>query len=109
MHRFQAIMQHGHAVVGMLVLLLLPPLIVAWRKRADKSAVAAAPIHPCNDASRLLLRSQQGCKETINRALLFTRKEEDMMQSDVTPHTTSVRWGVLSVANIGVKRVIPAI
>ena len=31
------------------------------------------------------------------------------MQSDVTPQATPVRWGVLSVANIGVKRVIPAI
>jgi len=31
------------------------------------------------------------------------------MQSDAISHTTSVRWGVLSVANIGVKRVIPAI
>ena len=31
------------------------------------------------------------------------------MQSNVTSHTSPVRWGVFSVANIGVKRVIPAI
>jgi undecaprenyl-diphosphatase len=29
------------AVVGMLLLILLPPFITAWRKRADKSALAA--------------------------------------------------------------------
>lgn len=31
------------------------------------------------------------------------------MQSDIISHSTPVRWGVLSVANIGMKRVIPAI
>lgn len=31
------------------------------------------------------------------------------MQSNAASHTSPVRWGVLSVANIGVKRVIPAI
>lgn len=31
------------------------------------------------------------------------------MQSDVISHNAPVRWGVLSLANIGVKRVIPAI
>jgi xylose dehydrogenase (NAD/NADP) len=31
------------------------------------------------------------------------------MQNPQTLHTTPIRWGVLSVANIGVKRVIPAI
>ncbi|HEU0000470.1 MAG TPA: Gfo/Idh/MocA family oxidoreductase [Ktedonobacteraceae bacterium] len=31
------------------------------------------------------------------------------MQNPQTPRSTPVRWGVLSVANIGVKRVIPAI
>ncbi len=31
------------------------------------------------------------------------------MQSDIISHPEPVRWGVLSVANIGVKRVIPAI
>jgi D-xylose 1-dehydrogenase (NADP+, D-xylono-1,5-lactone-forming) len=31
------------------------------------------------------------------------------MQPDIISHPLPVRWGVLSVANIGVKRVIPAI
>lgn len=31
------------------------------------------------------------------------------MQPDIVTHPAPVRWGVLSVANIGVKRVIPAI
>ncbi len=31
------------------------------------------------------------------------------MQSDIVSRPAPVRWGVLSVANIGVKRVIPAI
>ena len=31
------------------------------------------------------------------------------MQPDIISHPTQVRWGVLSVANIGVKHVIPAI
>ena len=38
--------------------------------------------------------------------LLIERKE---MQPDIIFHPEPVRWGVLSVANIGVKRVIPAI
>src|SRR3989442_536648 len=31
------------------------------------------------------------------------------MQPDIISHPAPVRWGVLSVANIGVKRVIPAL
>ncbi len=31
------------------------------------------------------------------------------MQSNTAPHTNPVRWGILSAANIGVKRVAPAI
>ena len=31
------------------------------------------------------------------------------MQPDIISHPEPVRWGVLSVANIGVKRVVPAI
>jgi D-xylose 1-dehydrogenase (NADP+, D-xylono-1,5-lactone-forming) len=31
------------------------------------------------------------------------------MQSDIISHSTPVRWGVISAANIGYKRVIPAI
>jgi len=36
-------------------------------------------------------------------------KKEIHMQSDIISHHAPVRWGVLSVANIGVKHVIPAI
>src|SRR6185312_14674400 len=38
----------------------------------------------------------------------FLKVEEDHMQSEILAHTTPVRWGVLSAANIAVKYMIPA-
>jgi len=41
--------------------------------------------------------------------VLFVKKDNDRMQTAIVSHSAPVRWGVLSVANIGVKHVIPAI
>src|SRR5579864_327407 len=40
-------------------------------------------------------------------AVVLIRRQE--MQTDIISHPAPVRWGVLSLANIGFRRVIPAI
>jgi xylose dehydrogenase (NAD/NADP) len=45
----------------------------------------------------------------LSKKGVLSKKEDNQMQQEIVSHVNPVRWGVLSLANIALKRVIPAL
>jgi predicted dehydrogenase len=45
----------------------------------------------------------------LSKKGVLSKKEDNQMQKEIVSHVNPVRWGVLSLANIALKRVIPAL
>src|SRR5260370_7942873 len=56
------------------------------------STKESAPIHPANAASRLVLRTQAGCKENHMSAQPFTIQIDDDVLSDLQQRLQRTRW-----------------